>query len=161
MNPYSGKIIDANPAAAEFYGYSREKLCSMNINEINMLPDEKIQEAMLSGITEGSNFIFPHKLANGKIRTVEVFNYIIEFKGKIILFNIIHDITPRIEMEKSLRQSEEKYRTLFEEDPNYTILLGTDGTIFDANKKTTKLLGIPKKELIGKNYSVFTKPRRY
>jgi PAS domain S-box-containing protein len=61
-------------------------------------------------------------------------------------------------MEKSLRKSEEKYRTLFEEDPNYTILLGTDGTILDVNKKTTKLLGISKKELIGKNYSLFTKP---
>ena len=158
LDPYSGKIINANPAAAKFYGYSREKLCSMNINEINMSPSEKIQEAMISGITEGSNFIFPHKLANGKIRTVEVFNSSIEFKGKVILFNIIHDITPRIEMEKSLRKSEEKYRTLFEEDPNYTILLGTDGTILDVNKKTTKLLGISKKELIGKNYSLFTKP---
>ena len=124
LDPYSGKIIDANPAASKFYGYSREKLCSMNINEINMLPSEKIQEAMINGITEGSNFIFPHKLANGKIRTVEVFNSSIEFKGQVILFNIIHDITPRIEMETSLRKSEEKYRTLFEEDPNYTMLLG-------------------------------------
>ncbi|MGB9202115.1 PAS domain S-box protein [Methanobacterium sp.] len=158
LDPYSGKIIDANPAAVKFYGYSREKLCSMNINEINMLPYEKIHDAMISGISGGSNFIFPHKLANGKIRTVEVFNSSIVYKGKVILFNIIHDITPRIEMEKSLRKSEEKYRTLFEEDPNYTILLETDGTILEVNKKTTKLLGIPKKELIGKNYSIFTKP---
>ncbi len=154
LDPYSGKIINANPAAAKFYGYSREKLCSMNINEINMLPNEKIHEAMISGISAGSNFIFPHKLANGKIRTVEVFNSSIEFKGKAILFNIIHDITPRIEMEKSLRKSEEKYRTLFEEDPNYTMLLGTDGTILDVNESSAKLIGIPKKDLIGKNYSI-------
>lgn len=154
LDPYSGKIIDANPAASKFYGYSREKLCSMNINEINMLPSEKIQEAMINGITEGSNFIFPHKLANGKIRTVEVFNSSIEFKGQVILFNIIHDITPRIEMETSLRKSEEKYRTLFEEDPNYTMLLGTDGTILDVNQSSTKLIGIPKNDLIGRNYSI-------
>ena len=154
LDPYSGKIINANPAAAKFYGYSREKLCSMNINEINMLPNEKIQEAMISGITKGSNFIFPHKLANGKTRTVEVFNSSIEYKGKIILFNIIHDITPRIEMENSLRKSEEKYRTLFEEDPNYTMLFGTDGTILDVNQSSTKLIGIPKNDLIGKNYLI-------
>ena len=153
LDPYTGKIINANPAAARFYGYSREKLCSMNINEINMLPFEKIQEALICGITKGSNYIFPHKLANGKIRTVEVFNSSIEYKGNPIIFNIIHDITPRIEMEKSLRESEEKYRTLFEEDPNYTMLLGTDGTILDVNQSSTKLIGIPKKDLIGKNYS--------
>jgi PAS domain S-box-containing protein len=154
LDPYTGKIINANPAAAKFYGYSREKLCSMNIKEINMLPHEKIQEAMISGITKGSNFIFPHKLANGKIRTVEVFNSSIELKGKPFLFNIIHDITPRIEMEKSLRKSEKKYRTLFEEDPNYTMLLGKDGTILDVNQSSTKLIGIPKKDLIGKKYSI-------
>jgi PAS domain S-box-containing protein len=154
LDPCSGKIINANPAAAKFYGYSREKLCSMNINEINMLPDEKIQEAMISGINAGSNFIFPHKLANGKIRTVEVFNSSIELNGKPILFNIIHDITSRIEMETSLRKSEEKYRTLFEEDPNYTMLLGTDGTILDLNHSSSKLIGFHKKDLVGKNYSI-------
>ena len=160
LDPYTGKIINVNPAAAKFYGYSREKLCSMNINEINMLSYEKIQEAMISGITKGSNFIFPHKLANGKIRTVEVFNSSIELKGRPILFNIIHDITPRIEMEKSLRKSEEKYRTLFEEDPNYTMLLGTDGTILDVNQSSIKLIGIPKKDLIGKKYSILKKGKQ-
>ena len=104
LDPDSGKIIDANPAAVKFYGYSQEKLRSMHINQINMSSSGKIKEAMINGVKEGSSYIFPHKLANGKIRTVEVFNSSIELRVRFILFNIINDINHRIEMENELRK---------------------------------------------------------
>src|ERR1039458_2533284 len=37
----SGRIVDANPAAANFYGYSRERLRQMNISDINQLSSEQ------------------------------------------------------------------------------------------------------------------------
>ena len=152
LDPENGAIIDAkNPAAAEFYGYTRNELRLMNINQINQLSDNKISEAIISAKTKGSSFIFPHKLSDGSIRTVEVFNSAIKFNGKTILFNIINDITNRIEMENELFESELKYRTLFEEDPNYVMLLALDGTIIDINKITLDTMGISKKDIIGKN----------
>jgi PAS domain S-box-containing protein len=151
LDPENGAIIDANPAAAEFYGYTQNELRLMNINQINQLSPDKISEAIISAKTKGSSFIFPHKLSDGSIRTVEVFNSAIEFKGKTILFNIIHDITDRKEMEEDLLESELKYRTLFEEDPNYVMLLAIDGTILDVNKITLNIMGISKKDIIGEN----------
>jgi PAS domain S-box-containing protein len=151
LDPENGAIIDANPAAAEFYGYTRNELRLMNINQINQLSDNKISEAIISAKTKGSSFIFPHKLSDGSIRTVEVFNSAIKFNGKTILFNIINDITKRIEMENELFESELKYRTLFEEDPNYVMLLALDGTIIDINKITLDTMGISRKDIIGKN----------
>ena len=64
-----------------------------------------------------------------------------------------HPIQQRKEMENALRESEEKYRTLFDEDPDYTMLLERDGVILDVNNAIINLMGLSKKELIGKNFS--------
>ncbi len=107
----SGDIIDANPAAAKFYGYSVEVLHSMNIGQINQLPPEEIAIQREHARNEDLNyFIFPHKLADGEIRTVEVFSSPIPFNDKIILFSIVNDITHRQEAEKALQESEERFR---------------------------------------------------
>ena len=43
IEPETGIILDANQSAADFYGYSKSKLCDMSINEINTLPPEQLQ----------------------------------------------------------------------------------------------------------------------
>jgi PAS domain S-box-containing protein len=153
IDPDSGDIIDVNPAAIHFYGYSADKLQNMNINQINVKPSEKFSHEMDITIKQGSNFIIPQKLAGGEIRTVEIFNSPIEFNGKTIIFSIINDITQRKEMEDALRESEEKYRMLFEEDPYFNMILGKDGTILDVNKTITNIMGLSKEDIIGKNFS--------
>ena len=153
IDPDSGDIIDVNPAAIHFYGYSADKLQNMNINQINVKPSEKFSHEMDITIKQGSNFIIPQKLAGGEIRTVEIFNSLIEFNGKTIIFSIINDITQRKEMEDALRESEEKYRMLFEEDPYFNMILGKDGTILDVNKTITNIMGLSKEDIIGKNFS--------
>ncbi len=153
MDPDSGDFIDVNPSATHFYGYSKDELKNMNINQINQLSPEQISKATDIARKKGSNFIIPQKLANGEIRTIEGFNSPIEFKGKTIIFSIIIDITQRKEMEDALRESEEKYRTLFDEDPYFNMILGKDGTILDLNKTITQLMGLSKEDIIGKNFS--------
>ncbi len=152
IDPNSGDIIDANSSAANFYGYPKEELRKMNINQIDLSP-EKNSKAINIDMIHGSNFILPQKLANGEIRTVEVFNSPIEFKGKTVVFSIVNDITQRKKMENALRKSEEKYKTLFDEDPYFNIVLSTDGTILDVNNTITKIMGISKDDMIGKNFA--------
>jgi len=38
IDPETGRIVEANPAACEFYGYSRDELVSRSITDINSLP---------------------------------------------------------------------------------------------------------------------------
>jgi len=73
-------------------------------------------------------------------------------KGKIFrLTGVNQDITVRKKMEASLIESEEKYRTLFESDPDYTILLDMNSIILDVNAATTNISGLSKDEIIGKH----------
>lgn len=74
IEPKSGAIVDANPAAALFYGYSREELRRMQITDINQLPPEEVTaEWSRAAAEERTYFIFPHKLADGRVRWVEVY----------------------------------------------------------------------------------------
>ncbi len=46
INPNTGNIVDANPAASSFYGYNHEDLVKMNIENINNLPDTDVHSEM-------------------------------------------------------------------------------------------------------------------
>ena len=111
IEPLTGAIIDANEAAALFYEYSRSELSSMNIKNINQLKPEEIEAERLSAAGRQRNyFVFPHRLASGEIKIVEVHSSPIEVQGRTLLFSIIHDITERKRAEEKLKESELKLR---------------------------------------------------
>lgn len=114
IDPDSADIVDANPAAVSFYGWSFEALTGKKITDINTLSDEQVFQAMGKAKTEQRRvFYFQHLLANGEIRDVEVFSGPIKVFDKELIYSIIHDISKRKRAEKMLLESEEKYRHLY------------------------------------------------
>ena len=101
--PDSGAIVNANAAASYFYGYSVEQMRSMNIGQINTQSSDEIaidrQQAQQG---ERNYFVFPHRLANGNVRMVEVYSSPVEVEGKSVLFSIVHDVTERKELEAQM-----------------------------------------------------------
>ncbi|MFW2368607.1 MAG: PAS domain S-box protein [Desulforhopalus sp.] len=94
IDPNNGRIIDANPKAREFYGYSTETLKQMNIKEINTLSEEAIAKEMKLAIKEKRQvFYFKHKLATGEIRDVEVLSGAITIDDNNLLLSMVKDIT--------------------------------------------------------------------
>lgn len=71
--------------------------------------------------------------------------------GGIVIFS--EDVSERVKAVKALQDNEEKYRTLFESNPDYTILIGLDGVILDVNSSAANFTNLSKEELIGKNYA--------
>ncbi|MBF0120848.1 MAG: response regulator [Desulfobacterales bacterium] len=106
IDPENSKIIAANKGAQKFYGYTSKEFENLTILQINQLSKEAIETEMKNAKTEKRNyFYFPHKLASGEIRDVEVHSSPIRFKGKINLFSIIHDITERRRAEEELKKA--------------------------------------------------------
>ncbi len=102
-DPDTARIVDANSAACDFYGYSAEELRSLRITDINALPAEEVRAAMASTIAgDSSYFVFPHRLKSGEIRTVEVHASPIEIEGKQYLYSIVHDVTKRVKAEQEV-----------------------------------------------------------
>ncbi|MEY4979058.1 MAG: putative sensory/regulatory protein RpfC [Pseudomonadota bacterium] len=96
VDPAEGQIVDANPAAAAFYGYDRETLRRMHIAQINTLTEEQLKAERELASQSGRNvFIFRHTLQNRDIRTVEVYSSPIIQNGRTLLLSVVHDITPQ------------------------------------------------------------------
>jgi len=72
--------------------------------------------------------------------------------GDISKLVIFHDITEKKKAEQKLKESEEKYRNLFEKSPNAIALLDFTGKIIDCNLVTEKTFGYSTEDLKGRNY---------
>ncbi len=97
VDPETGTIINANKAAADYYGWSVEELCTMLLHQINPLTHEELLGEMQTGISTGINqFSFQHRKKDGTLRDVEVFSNPIIIDGKKLFYSIIHDVTDRI-----------------------------------------------------------------
>ncbi len=109
IDPSDGAIIDANTAAASFYGYSREELRAKFITDINSLPYAEVKKLMASVPRErGTQFQFRHFVSDGSLRDVEASVCCINFNGRRIIHAIIQDITARKLAEQELIIAKEK-----------------------------------------------------
>jgi len=80
-------------------------------------------------------------------------NYYNEY-GEIIGFiSSLRDVTDKKQAEQKLKESEEKYRHLFENSPNGNVLSDKKGIILEVNKTAGDIVGFKPNELIGKNFA--------
>lgn len=100
----NGDILHANKAASSFYGYSIEQLESMKLKDLNTLsPDETIKKMQEITGEKKHEFIIDHRLANGKIRMVEIHSYPYVGGNKTLLIGIVNDVTEKILLEEKKR----------------------------------------------------------
>ena len=116
IDPDTGRIVDANTAACEYYGYSYDELKGMSLSEINGVPEEKILQDLQEAKKEREKHFFSvHRLADGRTRNVEVYSGPIIIGKKKLFYSIIHDITGKKEAEDKLVQLLDERTTLLKE----------------------------------------------
>lgn len=107
IDPENGAIVDANEAAATFYGWSIDELRQMKISQINILsPAEVKAEMQRAQNNHPVVFEFRHRLADGSVHDVEVFSSGIDLEGKLYLHSVVHDISQRKQLADQLRQAQ-------------------------------------------------------
>ncbi|KPQ44324.1 MAG: sensory transduction histidine kinase [Candidatus Methanoperedens nitroreducens] len=152
-DPETGHILDANGKACTSLGYKREELLNMHVFDFaTVLPDhsswkEHVQEVKKKGymIFEGQQ-----RRKDGAIFPVEVnISYISLEKNNYIL-SVARDITERKRMENTLRESEDRYRTVFETTGTVMAIIEEDTKISLVNEEFEKLTGYPGEEVEGK-----------
>ena len=103
INSKTKQIINANEAAVNFYGYSKNKLLQKSITDINTLPPDEIDKLMKKAVKNKSNFFqFQHKLADGKIKDVEVYASTLNIDDETFMIITVLDITDRKKTEQAL-----------------------------------------------------------
>jgi PAS domain S-box-containing protein len=144
-----GAIVDANPAWLGMFGYSREEFSKLNSVDLYANPSERAQ--FLSRMTEagfvrdevlyrrkdGSTFV-------GERTSAAVKNE----SGAVVAYQTIaRDVTERSQAARALRDSEQKYRSLFEQSMDAICLASPGGHILEANKAYLDLFGYSRDDL--------------
>lgn len=105
VDPDNGDIIDANPAACNFYGYDRKTMSKMNMAQISELTSEELKFAIhQAAIHDRTVFRFPHKTACGRTVSTETSSTMVPYHGRKVLHSIIIDITSRRQLQESLQR---------------------------------------------------------
>jgi PAS domain S-box-containing protein len=142
IHPETGRIIDANKTACRYYGYSRDKLKSMSIKDINILSQDQIFEEMQNARTENRHyFLFRHRLADGELRDVEVYSGPITIGDEKVLYSIIHDITERKQIEMQIEQERQFSESLINSLPGVVYVFDQLGRFKRWNDNLEHLTG--------------------
>jgi PAS domain S-box-containing protein len=143
-----GKITQANPATEKLLGYTEKDSIGNSLQDIGVMLDTSdfqttMQNLNKSGIINYRNVKVETK--SGQHIDTEI--YLVD-RAKLVQCNI-RDITEHKRAEEVLRESEERYRVLFE-GSTYGILITDIGTgrFVDANLSICRMLGYSKAELL-------------
>jgi diguanylate cyclase (GGDEF)-like protein/PAS domain S-box-containing protein len=146
----SGAIVEFNESAHYQLGYSREDFAGLTIADINPFEtSEQIAENMRRILQEGkTEFETRHRTKSGEIRNVLVISQAITISGATVYHSIWRDITERKRIEEALKESEEKFRTLFESASDALFIIDVQGNFLDVNTTAHRRLGYTKEEML-------------
>jgi two-component system cell cycle sensor histidine kinase/response regulator CckA len=145
------KVLAANPLACEMLGYPYDELITLRVDEIDTRP-ELLPELIGTIVKNGHNtFDTEHFRKDGSIIPVSVDSRLIIWDGQPAILNICRDITERKHTDELLRESEKKYRNLFNNSEIAMFRTRLDGSeVLDVNQKFLDMLEKTAEETLGK-----------
>ena len=176
---HKGNLLEINDKVVESTGYGKEELLGKNFMKMDIVT-AKSKAILIKNLAKrmmGSNlkpYEVEAKTKSGEMIHFEVNAQTIEYEGKSADLVVFRDITERKIMEeklekyaeqleekvkkrtKTLRESEEKLRSIFNSSPDAIAVSDLKGNIIECNKAALDFLGFSKKkELIGKRSLMF------
>lgn len=154
-------FLDCNQQACRIWACAREDIIGHSPVEFSppVQPDGRSSEAAartyIAAAQAGKSqrFYWQHRRKDGVLIDCEVTLDALTLAGQSLLLATLTDITKRKQAENALRESEERFRVLFEWAPDPFYIYKMDGALLEVNKATEKLIGYKKQELIGNNFS--------
>jgi PAS domain S-box-containing protein len=147
-----GRIIEANRAALDAYGYDRETLLTMTIYDLRDAPTVPLVPLqMAQADAQGILFETVHRRRDGSTFPVEVSSIGADIHGERVLLSIIRDISDRKRAEDALRQSQELFAKAFSASPHLiTISSLADGRYLMVNNAVLRATGYGRDEMVGR-----------
>ncbi|MBN2104805.1 PAS domain S-box protein [bacterium] len=147
---FEGKLLDVNKKACQMLKYTRKEL--MEIPFLDLQIEEEVskskagfQTSQKTGSLRYESFM---QTKEGERIIIEVSSSIVDLK-KGIMQSVVTNITERKEMEKSLKDSEEKFRTFMETANDMMFISNEQGVLTYVNSAMVRALGFSRKELLG------------
>ena len=162
-----GNFVDGNFACEKLVGYNRNELIGKNFLKLSLISSNSLPLAakLLSlnflGKGTGPDVLVLNR-KDGSLVTIEIITYPVKIKDQTLVLGIARDISERLRTEKTIRESEEKYRVIFENVQDVYYETSVEGTILEVSPS----IGILSKgqyrmdDLIGKSiFDFYSDPK--
>jgi two-component system, LuxR family, sensor kinase FixL len=151
-----GTFLDVNRAAEELCGYAKEEIIGKSFLKMGILSPKQLpraagymaQSAMGRSIGPVELLL---KRKDGTHIHVEIRTHPVRVGGRDVVLGTARDVSDRRKAEAALRDSEEKFKVIFEEAGEGIAYLDDGGRVLDSNKKVQEILGRSAEELAGKH----------
>ena len=149
------RLTEANEEASVMYGYDHDELLSMLITDLSAEPEET--RGVVKNCLLGKSVFTPlryHRRKDGTVFPVEIMGRSFTMKGKNVHVAAIRDTTDRRASEEALKESELKFRGIFNaaNDPIQIHDIeedGTPGRFIDINEAACRMVGYTREEILG------------
>lgn len=143
-----GNCVEVNRAFEEAFGYTSAEVVGKNFAEVLRLERdlaEKIFESYNKALREKRDLkglLFEVKRKDGRRIIVEGNIRLLWSRGRIVGFvGNYRDVTERIQLERKLKESEERYRKIFENSPTLIGIVDERGVFVEANPAMVRSVG--------------------
>jgi PAS domain S-box-containing protein len=150
IDPSTHRFLDVNENAAKRLGYVRKELLQLTFDDIDAQMEAQRNDAIMRELLDTGSVTFEHVhlRKDGTKVPVEISSRLMEYGGRQVFQSIARDITERKRTEEALRESEKRYRDLYENAPNaYFSISAVDGSVLRCNSAALQLLGYDKKTI--------------
>jgi PAS domain S-box-containing protein len=145
-----GKIVDANPAAAEMHGYTVDELLELNlIKDLNTPDAAKDAPDRVRRMFDGEwiQAEITHRKKDGTVFPVGISAGLLEYMDHKYILAVDRDISERKEMEDLILQAKLEWEDTFDTITDMITIQDRDFNIIRANKTAGEILGLPFSEI--------------
>lgn len=157
------RLIYANPRLCEMTGFSHGELSAMQVRDVVVEEDHGVVADALrrrkNGETGAIALSCRVRRKDGGIVHLGIESKIIELGGRRTAIGVVQDMTESARAAAALRESEEKFRLLWETAPDAVILMGDDMRIRYANPSARQVFGYAPEELEGQDIALLQPER--
>ena len=157
LSDLRGNFVDGNRAAQQLIGFDKKELIGKSFLNLQLLQKRQIPKAAqllalnrLGKSTGPDEFLLNRRDASQI--SLEISTYPLKTKEQTVVLGIARDITERKRAESAIRESEDKFRTIFEKANDGLLLVSLDGGLIDLNPKAEELFKIDKQISLGKTF---------
>jgi len=155
-----GHILYVNDAACAERGYSREEMLGMKIYDLDPDYQPGVWGAHFDDLKRRGNITLEtrHRTKDGRLYPIEVSANYVHIGGQEFNFCFLRDISERKQSEQLVRDSEKRFRAIFDQAPIAMALLDAQGHPIISNSPLSKMVGYSNDELSKMSFSDFTYP---
>jgi PAS domain S-box-containing protein len=155
-----GPFLEVNDIACQRLGYTRQELLRMSPRDIDAPEELALMPAIAARLLADKRVVWEgvHVSKDGRRTPVETSNHLVYLNGRPTVVATVRDIAERRRAEDSLRESEERFRQIFEKGPLGMAIVGSDSRFIRANAALCRMTGYTETELTSMEFRDISHP---